>query len=744
MKLPSIIPDVDSSQVRRACSSQRIGHQFGSGTLLPSHNYVSSSFQPKLLKFNGENCSSAGSPTSSTFKPIAQRKANDTSLSPSVKKRLEEEKVIERIKTKTPEVPDSSSLPISVSMSNLADATEKFLTSHQSEPNLNGVRRTSSFYRRERIHSLEQKGRGKSATTERIQRNTDSMLEDVAIAKQLKRRLTSRWQQITKRTINNSGLSDFLKKSIMEGSLDALAAVKPTSNRRHNAAKIAMEACMGGYFSNMENDDLRKRLQTLFAECLHREEFCKDDFICFENEVGNKVYVIEEGSVLFLISGQVAGYGHHGSSFGELCLVYGVHRQASVKAITDCVIAWSIDDLSFRRIQATVALCSLKQSKSNFFNTFPKRASSLSDLQESGKRENNEIHISKIQKESRIGKGTFGSVYMVSVRDSNGEKKNQKKRYALKCMSKRSIVNNNNEKRVLIEKNALQAVAGSEFIVSFISAYQDDKSIYFLHEFVQGGNLLTFMIERNILSHSESLFFCANISMALIHMHRKGFIHRDIKPENCLIGRDGYLKVCDLGMAKRMPSTIMLPNGGIEVVSLAFTLCGTPEFMAPEFLLSTGYDKGVDWWALGCILVEMYTGRSPFEFEGDLKKTFKEVCLVGMGKKSIELCSILTRPEMSCTATFIHRLLSKFDTRIGRCDSVFSHDYFRDINVKKLKKKIIDAPYKPKLSAEDDIHYFDVDDDEDEVQSFHGNTDWCYDICNDNYRDEIFNKNDIN
>jgi len=727
MKLPSIVPFKESSQEKRTCSD-RIETRFKNGFPSPAP------LRPKLLKVNGECSTTTHSRySSSEFKPITlSEKEYDTVLSPSVKKRLEEEEILERMKTKTPEVPNSPSLQTNLSSINGRNNINSNGELHLPQTKTNMIRRTSSFYRRERIHSLDQKDKD-TATTERIKRNTDSMLEDVAIAKQLKRRLSSRWQQITKQTINNPGLSDFLKKNIMEGSLDALAAVKSTSVRRQDAAKVAMEACMGGYFSNMENGELRKRLHRLFSECLHREEFHKDDFICVENETGNKVYVIEEGSVIFSISGQTAGYGHHGSSFGEICLVYGVRRQASVQAISEFVIAWSIDDLSFRRIQATVALCALKQSKSNFINSFPKRASSLSDLQESGKANGNVICFNQIQKESIIGKGTFGSVYMVSIKDSKSRDVNKTKLYALKCMSKRSIVDNKNEKRVLIEKNALQAVAGSDFIVSFISAYQDEHSIYFLHEFVQGGNLLTFMIDRDILSHSESLFFCANIATALNYMHRKGFIHRDIKPENCLITHDGYLKLCDLGMAKRMPSTIMLPNGGIEVVSLAFTLCGTPEFMAPEFLLSTGYDKGVDWWALGCILVEMYTGKSPFEFDGDLKKTFKEVCLVGMGKKSIELPPELTAPEMYNTADFIKRLLSKFEARIGRHERVLGHEYFRDIDIKRINKKMIGAPYTPTFSTQNDTSYFNATDEEEDVKSFIGDNTWCDDVCNTNF-----------
>ena len=90
---------------------------------------------------------------------------------------------------------------------------------------------------------------------------------------------------------------------------------------------------------------------------------------------------------------------------------------------------------------------------------------------------------------------------------------------------------------------------------------------------------------------------------------------------------------------------------------LAFTMCGTPEFMAPEFVLSTGYDKGVDLWALGCIMVEMYSGRGPFDFDGDLKKTFKAVCLIGMGRKTLDLPKHLKKKGMEAAGTFARALL---------------------------------------------------------------------------------------
>ena len=78
-------------------------------------------------------------------------------------------------------------------------------------------------------------------------------------------------------------------------------------------------------------------------------------------------------------------------------------------------------------------------------------------------------------------------------------------------------------------------------------------------------------------------------------------------------------------------------QGRTEISLLAFTMCGTPEFMAPEFCMSIGYDHGADWWAFGCVLFEMYMGRNPFDSGGNLKQTFKEVCMIGMGKGKLSL-----------------------------------------------------------------------------------------------------------
>jgi len=146
--------------------------------------------------------------------------------------------------------------------------------------------------------------------------------------------------------------------------------------------------------------------------------------------------------------------------------------------------------------------------------------------------------------------------------------------------------------------------------------------------------------------------------------------------------------------------------------------------MAPEFVLSTGYSKGIDWWALGCILVEMYSGRSPFEFNGDLKETFKQVCLIGMGRGSFTPPEELHEPGLEDALNFAQHLLSKASDRLGRHSShkVKDHAYFSDIDFELLEKKMIKAPYVPNILHAADASHFDVktDDHDEKIEPYTG------------------------
>ena len=569
------------------------------------------------------------------------------------------------------------------------------------------------------------------ASSEKVRRNSDSMLEDAFVADKLKRRLASRREQATnRRTIAYTGLSDFIMKSIMEGSLDAISAVLPTDKSLSNVANAAFHACMAGYFDNLKDEIVIQKVKNLFTDSLERVEFQRGEYICKQNEQVEKLFVIEEGMVQFSCGEEVAGIAGMGSILGELSLVYGIPAPSDVKCITPCVILWAMDTLSYRRVQAVVAKESLKSStietsnapRESQIQSVRRRCSSFLDLQEeSNLSEGNIVPFEQLEKVSIVGKGAFGSVYIVENTKSAFD---TERYYSLKCMSKSSIEQRGNEMRVLIEKHALQTSATSPFIISLYGTYQDKDSIYFLTDFLQGGNLMGHMINRDILPHEECVFFSANIVSGLRFLHSRGFVHRDIKPENCLIGKDGYLKLCDLGMAKRLPCTVQLPSGGTEVVTLAFTMCGTPEFIAPEFVLSTGYGKGIDWWALGCIVVEMYSGRSPFEFDGDLKKTFKQVCMIGMGRETYSPPEELQQQGLEDALDFVQQLLTKASERLGRDSSrrVNDHKYFSQMDFEKLAKKLLQPPYVPTLLNATDASHFNVTpEDEERIEPYTGN-----------------------
>jgi CRP-like cAMP-binding protein len=560
----------------------------------------------------------------------------------------------------------------------------------------------------------------------RAKRNTDSILEDVCISTALKIRLEQRWMQVTKQSLE--ARDDFSKfvLSQLGSSLDAMPSTTVTTESATNAANLAIKAAMDGYFSNIPQDkvDLARKI---FIESLQRVTYDKDEFLCRQKDAGDKLYVLEEGKVDFLVHGQFAGSATNGSVFGELSLIYGVPRQADIRASTN-LICWTLDTLAFRRVQAIIARDALDTSKSKIMTKFGKAASSLSEEQETiaTKKEANEIPFEHLKLLTVVGKGTFGAVYIASASSRKTES------FALKRMSKKSIVERENETRVIIERNALSAMRGCPFIITLMGTYQDRDCVYFLTECVQGGNLISYMIDRDILTHSETCFYTYNIASALAHCHDKGYIHRDVKPENCLIDEKGYIKLCDFGMAKRLPATVSMPNGGTEVVTLAFTMCGTPEFMALEFVLSTGYDKAVDIWALGCIMVEMYSGRGPFDCDGDLKKTFKAVCLIGMGRKKLELPRQLRKKGREVAGEFATAILAPAATRLGSeggSDEFLNHPYFNMLDKDAIKGKTFEAPYVPKITDPKDASNFvqegEKPKEEDAIHVYTGDTEWC-------------------
>ena len=152
-------------------------------------------------------------------------------------------------------------------------------------------------------------------------------------------------------------------------------------------------------------------------------------------------------------------------------------------------------------------------------------------------------------------------------------------------------------------------------------------------------------------------FYGAEIASALGYLHKNGIVYRDLKLENLLLDGDGHIKVADMGLVKE----------GVQGEDTTRTFCGTPEYLAPELLQEVDYGTAVDWWALGCVMYEMMTGRLPF-YSRDQTKLFTAIMkdklsfpssisspaktlLSGLLSKVFHQCFICTLPNQGSSPT---------------------------------------------------------------------------------------------
>jgi serine/threonine kinase 38 len=237
-------------------------------------------------------------------------------------------------------------------------------------------------------------------------------------------------------------------------------------------------------------------------------------------------------------------------------------------------------------------------------------------------------------------------------------------------------------------------------------------------EFLQGGDLMTLLMEKDILSEEESRFYIAETILAVETVHKLDYIHRDLKPDNLLIGKDGHVKLSDFGLCKHVeikPRTNNVyenlrkdlnpqqdnPNMNKQLLNkrieykrsrqLAFSTVGTPDYIAPEVFGQCGYNETVDWWSVGAILFEMLVGYPPF-FSDDPSVTCQKIL---HWRKTL---NIPPEANLSPAATdILKRLLCDADHRLGAngVEEIKSHPFFEAMDWNTMRKA--KAPYAPQL-----------------------------------------------
>ena len=216
-----------------------------------------------------------------------------------------------------------------------------------------------------------------------------------------------------------------------------------------------------------------------------------------------------------------------------------------------------------------------------------------------------------------LGSGAYSTIKLIYC-------PKQKRYFAMKCMNK--IRSARIKDHIFSERN-LSRLLMHPLVVRLFGCFQNDRELTMLYDYVDGGDLMDLLeasasmvevfVRGDTVPRSSSRnkvkkkfikgldeeivqFYGASLAIAIQYLHRIGIVHRDIKPENVFIDSDGFIKLGDFGFAKQI---------GAEST---YTFCGTPGYLAPECVLSNGYDRRVDWWSFGVLLYVITTGRQPF------------------------------------------------------------------------------------------------------------------------------------
>ncbi|KAH0795392.1 AGC family protein kinase [Histomonas meleagridis] len=284
-----------------------------------------------------------------------------------------------------------------------------------------------------------------------------------------------------------------------------------------------------------------------------------------------------------------------------------------------------------------------------------------------------------------IGRGAYGKVQLVR---HNGDGQI----YALKSLSKRLLAQYDLIGRTLTERNTL-ITANHPFITSARYSFQSDTKLFLALEYVPGGELFARLREERKFPEHRVKLYVAQLTLAIGYLHSIGIIHRDLKPENILVDKDGYLKITDFGLVKEKMN---------DSNAKTSTFCGTPDYIAPEMILSKPYNKSVDWWSMGILTYEMLYGYPPF-YNSNTNAMYRAI-----------LNDPLEFPKGGTTYAkdFISQLLNRDpEKRLGsgptEVEEIKMHPFFSDVDWKQLLLKAIPMEWKPDLSSTTDTSQFD-------------------------------------
>jgi len=266
-------------------------------------------------------------------------------------------------------------------------------------------------------------------------------------------------------------------------------------------------------------------------------------------------------------------------------------------------------------------------------------------------------------------------------------------------MKKAEVVRLKQVEHIRNEKDILTSI-NHPFLVTLYAVAQDRANLYMLLEYIIGGELFTHLRKAGKFTNEHGRFYAAQITMGLQYLHEECgqgvVVYRDLKPENVLIDGAGYIKVTDFGFAKRIEDR-------------TWTLCGTPEYLAPEIISNRGHNWGADWWTLGILIYEMLVGQPPFVGQTQIDTYHK----IQRGK--YKMPTTMGRPVKDVISRLLmHNPAHRLGCNHGGSAEVLTHDFFSATDWKQLEKRAVpNLPFVPSVQGDFDTSNFDSYSDDD-------------------------------
>ncbi|KFM11863.1 Rho-associated protein kinase 1, partial [Aptenodytes forsteri] len=328
----------------------------------------------------------------------------------------------------------------------------------------------------------------------------------------------------------------------------------------------------------------------------------------------------------------------------------------------------------------------------NFLNRYKDTVNKMRDLRMKAE----DYEVVKV-----IGRGAFGEVQLVRHKSS-------RRVYAMKLLSKFEMIKRS-DSAFFWEERDIMAFANSPWVVQLFYAFQDDRYLYMVMEYMPGGDLVNLMSNYDV-PEKWARFYTAEVVLALDAIHSMGFIHRDVKPDNMLLDKAGHLKLADFGTCMKMNK---------EGMVRCDTAVGTPDYISPEVLKSQGgdgyYGRECDWWSVGVFLYEMLVGDTPFYADS----------LVGTYSKIMNHKNSLTFPDENEISKEAKNLICAFltdrEVRLGRngVEEIKRHLFFKNDQWAWETLRDTVAPVVPDLSSDIDTSNFDdLEEDKGEEETF--------------------------